>query len=81
MRFLDYLRQAGYTKYRGEVRGTVYHFFECPHPHKGCWYVHREHKSFQCIGCSWHCETDDTSGFQLFLPLITDNDQAGADPD
>jgi hypothetical protein len=80
MRFLDYLQQAGYTKYRGHVRASVYRFFACPHPEKGCWYVQRDKKSFQCTGCAWHCETDDDSGFQPLLPFL-DDDHRGSGSD
>ena len=73
MDFITYLRNHGYTPFRGQVRGRVYTFFNCPHPEKGRWYVNRKLKSFQCVGCAWQCETDDASDFQLFLPLEKDN--------
>lgn len=69
MDFVSYLRHKGYIPFRGHVRGRVYAFFNCPHPRKGRWYVHKKLKSFQCIGCAWQCETDDASDFQLFLPM------------
>jgi hypothetical protein len=77
MRFLDYLRAAGYKKFEGVVSGRVYRFFACPHPERGCWFVQMETRSFQCVGCSLHCETDAAEDFQLFLPLeYPDSDSA-----
>ncbi|WP_027370656.1 hypothetical protein [Desulfovermiculus halophilus] len=73
MDFITYLHNNGYRPFRGHVRGRVYVFFHCPHPHKGRWYVNKSRSSFQCVGCSWHCETDDPSDFQLFLPLGPDD--------
>ncbi|MCF8038133.1 MAG: DNA-binding protein [Desulfohalobiaceae bacterium] len=72
MRFLHYLHQIGYKPFRGAVKGDIYRFFDCPHPEKGRWYVNDERTSFQCVGCSLYCETDDWTDFQLFLPLESD---------
>lgn len=69
MRFLSYLRAVGYRKFEGCVSGRVYRFFDCPHPERAIWYVHRSSGSFQCLGCAMHCETDAAEDFQLFLPL------------
>ena len=69
MRFLEYIKQAGYRPFQGTVTAKVYRFFECPHPVKAKWYVNKDRTSFQCVGCALACETDDWRCFQLFLPL------------
>jgi hypothetical protein len=65
LRFKDFLKQEGYTLFRGTVDATVYEFFQCPTPRKAVWF----HKpgSFQCAGCKNQCETDNPKGFQIFL--------------
>lgn len=65
--FAEYLKQAGYVRFRGAVDARVYAFFACPHAHKARWYVHKGLHSFQCAGCKEQCETDDSQGFQLSL--------------
>ena len=67
MKFIEYIRQQGYRRYRGAVAVSVYDYFDCPHPGKAVWY----HKpgSFQCTGCREQCETDSPEGFQTMMEL------------
>jgi len=67
MRFTEYLKNTGYVLFLGTVDATVYEFFHCKTPRKAVWF-HKE-GSFQCAGCKEQCETDSSTGFQIFLDL------------
>lgn len=65
MKFTEYIKQEGYTRYRGAVDDSVYEYFQCPNPEKATWYF--KQGSYQCTGCKEQCETDSSEGFQMFL--------------
>ncbi len=65
MKFTEYVKKEGYTRYRGAVDKSVYEYFQCPNPEKAAWYFKKG--SYQCIGCKEQCETDSSEGFQMFL--------------
>ncbi|HMM38226.1 MAG TPA: DNA-binding protein [Desulfovibrio sp.] len=65
MRFVEYIRDQGYRRFRGNVDQSVYLGFHCPDPARAVWYY--KEGSYQCTGCREQCETDSPEGFQTFL--------------
>jgi len=67
MKFVEKIKEQGYTRYRGAVDASVYEYFNCDCSWKAIWYLKEGH--YQCCGCKEKCETSDPDGFQLFLDL------------